>query len=200
VGCDVSIQQNPFLTFSASDCCLADDVNCIQHYSTIACDRSLENNATILSDDCYQAMEDDFSGCHFWEPKCNSYPGEACEETVVHCCDDVRCSCDFYKYASSSLDYENAENNKNYYCTLAASIPPNTREDEKLGLYDFYNETGGDDWFNNTGWLSDQTSHCEWYGVKCNEEGQVSAINLNANNLQGYVYGVSPRLELLLEL
>jgi Leucine-rich repeat (LRR) protein len=38
--------------------------------------------------------------------------------------------------------------------------------------------------------------------VKCNEQGQVSAINLNANNLQGYVYDDDDTsgLNLLLEL
>jgi Leucine-rich repeat (LRR) protein len=218
VGCDVSIQQNQTLTVSASTCCLADDVDCIWHYSNIACDRSLENNATVISDDCKQAVgalwtvdgNSSVSFCNFWEQKCNSYPGEACEEAVFDCCDygDYGCSCDFYKYASSSLGYES--DLKDGYCTSAALMSPNTPDDENLGLRDFYNETGGDDWFNNTGWLDDETSHCEWYGVKCNEQGQVSAINLNANNLQGSFvwspiasldkYDVSSGLELLLEL
>jgi Leucine-rich repeat (LRR) protein len=52
-------------------------------------------------------------------------------------------------------------------------------------LREFYNKTGGDDWLNNTGWPDDQIPHCEWYGVRCNEDGQVSALLLKNNNLVG---------------
>jgi Leucine-rich repeat (LRR) protein len=52
-------------------------------------------------------------------------------------------------------------------------------------------------WFNNTGWLDDQIPHCEWYGVKCNEDGRVSDLILKSNNLLGYVsWSITELLEL----
>jgi hypothetical protein len=33
-------------------------------------------------------------------------------------------------------------------------------------------------------WLSD-TSECEWYGLRCDSQGQITSINLNGNNLYG---------------
>jgi Leucine-rich repeat (LRR) protein len=76
-------------------------------------------------------------------------------------------------------------------------MSPSTYGDENLSLRGFYNETGGDDWFNNGGWLDDQIPHCEWHGVKCNKEGQVSALILRSNNLLGSVsWSITKLLEL----
>lgn len=33
-------------------------------------------------------------------------------------------------------------------------------------------------------WLSD-SSECEWYGLRCDSQGQITSINLNGNNLSG---------------
>ena len=49
-----------------------------------------------------------------------------------------------------------------------------------------YDATNGDDWDDNTNWLSDE-SICEWYGVRCNSEGRVDRIGLYYNSLQGTI-------------
>jgi hypothetical protein len=146
--------------------------------------------------------------CNFWGSKCETYPGVACDYMVTSCCaisscyeddvgyvtdygcymDDVGyvtdygCACDVYTFAAS-LGYERPL--KGEYCTLTASISSNTHDMEISYLREFYNKTGGDDWLNNTGWPDDQIPHCEWYGVRCNEDGQVSALLLKNNNLVG---------------
>jgi Leucine-rich repeat (LRR) protein len=51
-------------------------------------------------------------------------------------------------------------------------------------LGSIYNETGGDNWFDNTGWMSD-LHHCEWFGISCNGEGYVTKVELSNNNLVG---------------
>ena len=58
---------------------------------------------------------------------------------------------------------------------------------QREALIKFYNETGGDNWTNNTNWCSDKPVS-EWYGIHCDGEPQyVSAINLWNNNLTGKV-------------
>lgn len=54
-----------------------------------------------------------------------------------------------------------------------------------------YQSTGGDDWYNNDGWLTD-ADICEWYGITCWEEGadrigRVRHIHLDNNNLVGSI-------------
>ncbi len=59
-------------------------------------------------------------------------------------------------------------------------------ENENNYLRYVYSSTGGDDWHDNTGWSDDSvTSHCQWFGIKCNEDGLVIEINLRNNNLTG---------------
>ena len=50
-------------------------------------------------------------------------------------------------------------------------------------LVDLYNNTGGANWANKTGWLSG-CSPCGWYGVTCTN-GRVTGLNLINNNLSG---------------
>ncbi|MEM9337183.1 MAG: hypothetical protein AAGA66_00520 [Bacteroidota bacterium] len=56
---------------------------------------------------------------------------------------------------------------------------------EREALIDFYQATGGDNWFNKTNWLSDAPI-CEWYGVKV-VDGKVLDVSLPANNLTGSI-------------
>lgn len=41
---------------------------------------------------------------------------------------------------------------------------------ERTALIDFYHATDGDNWRDNTGWLSDD-SVCEWHGIECSSDG-----------------------------
>jgi DNA-binding SARP family transcriptional activator len=56
-------------------------------------------------------------------------------------------------------------------------------EDERAVLEAFYLNTGGDNWVDAGGWLSDQ-SVCSWYGVTC-VAGSVSKLELADNHLNG---------------
>ncbi|PRP81868.1 LRR receptor-like serine/threonine-protein kinase GSO2-like [Planoprotostelium fungivorum] len=51
-------------------------------------------------------------------------------------------------------------------------------------LKQFFNETGGPHWFNNTGW--NETDVCAFYGVQC-RNGSVSSLTLDNNNLLGEI-------------
>jgi hypothetical protein len=55
--------------------------------------------------------------------------------------------------------------------------------DERAVLEAFYLSTGGDNWVDAGGWLSDQ-SVCNWYGVTC-ASGSVSKLELADNQLNG---------------
>ena len=49
-----------------------------------------------------------------------------------------------------------------------------------------YHATGGNNWTNNTNWLSDQPLS-EWHGVVTNADGRVVGVNLQGNNLSGKI-------------
>eukprot|EP00533_Pseudo-nitzschia_delicatissima_P004848 CAMPEP_0116113460 /NCGR_PEP_ID=MMETSP0327-20121206/19520_1 /TAXON_ID=44447 /ORGANISM="Pseudo-nitzschia delicatissima, Strain B596" /LENGTH=2649 /DNA_ID=CAMNT_0003606819 /DNA_START=275 /DNA_END=8224 /DNA_ORIENTATION=- len=63
--------------------------------------------------------------------------------------------------------------------------------DDRSILFDIYDATGGDGWTSSTGWKSDKTPYCDWYGVICTPtttgELRVSELNLASNNLNGIV-------------
>ena len=49
-----------------------------------------------------------------------------------------------------------------------------------------YNSTDGDNWFNNTNWLT-AAPISEWHGVSTNSEGRVVTLDLSGNSLSGAV-------------
>lgn len=51
-------------------------------------------------------------------------------------------------------------------------------------LAKFYNETNGDQWKNNTNWLSSKPVS-EWYGIMTDADGNITGIDLSDNNLVG---------------
>ena len=53
-------------------------------------------------------------------------------------------------------------------------------------LVAFYRVTGGANWTNNTNWLSDRPLG-EWHGVTTDEEGRVTGLGLESNNLTGTI-------------
>ena len=66
-----------------------------------------------------------------------------------------------------------------YSDTLSVSLVANTAD--SLALVDFYHKTNGPGWTNHTNWLTGPM--LTWWGVKANENGRVTSINLQSNNL-----------------
>jgi hypothetical protein len=58
-------------------------------------------------------------------------------------------------------------------------------EDECLALIKLYDETDGENWADNTGWIKTNTP-CDWYGVTCVGE-HVTRLYLFNNNLNGEI-------------
>jgi Leucine-rich repeat (LRR) protein len=56
---------------------------------------------------------------------------------------------------------------------------------QRAMLEKLYNSSNGDMWHNNTNWMSHVADPCDWYGIACNENGDVISINLENNNVQG---------------
>eukprot|EP00531_Pseudo-nitzschia_arenysensis_P009045 CAMPEP_0116149816 /NCGR_PEP_ID=MMETSP0329-20121206/19183_1 /TAXON_ID=697910 /ORGANISM="Pseudo-nitzschia arenysensis, Strain B593" /LENGTH=2572 /DNA_ID=CAMNT_0003646223 /DNA_START=244 /DNA_END=7959 /DNA_ORIENTATION=+ len=75
----------------------------------------------------------------------------------------------------------------------STSCGPGTGDtlDDRSILFDIYDATGGDTWTTSTGWKSNKTPYCDWFGVTCTPTttGQlrVSELNLASNNLNGIV-------------
>lgn len=58
---------------------------------------------------------------------------------------------------------------------------------ERARLIELYNSTNGDSWIYKTNWCSEKPLN-EWYGIKTNDSGCVTSINLSNNNLTGYAH------------
>ncbi|UZO80676.1 hypothetical protein NBT05_17255 [Aquimarina sp. ERC-38] len=59
---------------------------------------------------------------------------------------------------------------------------------EKQALIEFYHQLDGDNWTNNSNWLSNEKV-CNWFGVTV-EEGHITEIELIKNNLNGEITSV----------
>ncbi|MEM1247677.1 MAG: PKD domain-containing protein [Acidobacteriota bacterium] len=57
---------------------------------------------------------------------------------------------------------------------------------EEAVLLELYQSTDGPNWANSTGWL-DEKDYCSWYGVTCDAEQSVVALELGNNGLAGEV-------------
>ena len=68
----------------------------------------------------------------------------------------------------------------------AAEVAVRLPGSDRAALEAFYHATGGDDWTNNTNWLSDVPLG-EWYGVRTTENGRVDNLSLRNNNLTGQI-------------
>ena len=65
-------------------------------------------------------------------------------------------------------------------------VGPEIQNNDRDVLVRFYNATGGPNWTEGRGWLSDRPL-AEWYGIGTNESGNVLEIVLGNNNLTGPV-------------
>ena len=57
---------------------------------------------------------------------------------------------------------------------------------DRAALIEFYETTDGDNWTDNTNWLSNEPLQ-NWYGVEIDGFGRVAGLSLSANNLTGTI-------------
>ncbi len=84
----------------------------------------------------------------------------------------------------------------------AEILVDNTPYSDREILEILYTATGGEEWNNREGWLTDAPLN-DWYGVTTNTEGRVTGLSLRENNLSGPIppeLGNLTRLEEWLEL
>ena len=69
---------------------------------------------------------------------------------------------------------------------------------DSLVLVNFYDETGGDNWVDNSGWKT--LAVAEWFGITLTEDGCfVKEIDLGNNNLMNTIPNINlPQLEILI--
>lgn len=53
-------------------------------------------------------------------------------------------------------------------------------------LMTLYYSTDGANWYDSTGWGT-SVSYCDWYGVDCDDEGEVIELDLHSNRLSGTI-------------
>ena len=61
---------------------------------------------------------------------------------------------------------------------------PEDSAEDRVALVELYNDTGGANWTDNTNWLSEEPMG-EWHGVTTDDEGRVSDLSLDDNQLSG---------------
>ena len=70
--------------------------------------------------------------------------------------------------------------------TTASPPPAGSPATDRAALVALYNATGGANWTNNAGWLSDEPLD-DWYGVTTDASGRVTRLVLNVNWLSGSI-------------
>jgi Leucine-rich repeat (LRR) protein len=89
-------------------------------------------------------------------------------------------------------------------CLTSGSVFAQVSAVERQALVDFYHYTGGDDWNVNEGWLGEEGSECDWYGIRCHRwdtsPSHVSSIELTTNGLTGSLPDSLPDLTRLRSL
>ena len=68
--------------------------------------------------------------------------------------------------------------------TVSGIARQSVTKPDQLVLAALYNSTGGANWTNSTNWLTNAPLG-DWVGVDTNDDGRVTGINLEANNLSG---------------
>ena len=66
--------------------------------------------------------------------------------------------------------------------TIAVAV-----EQDRAVLIVLYEATDGDNWYDNTNWLSSTYPLAQWYGVDTDDEGRVTSLDLNWNGLTGTI-------------
>jgi hypothetical protein len=182
----------------ANHCCLDSDDECKCKYKRHAVLDSIQQSK-YRSDEifdlfsgfdescfgCWSIGDRCESACTYWEKVCVENPGWICEYAARRCCGlDSSCACDFMDHIKATNGYNIITSN------LCDERPiPLRQEDEKQELINIYKYNNGEYWINNEGWvpwIGTNTSQCDWYGITCDSEGYIQAIDLNFNNVTGY--------------
>lgn len=71
---------------------------------------------------------------------------------------------------------------------------------ERKALEAFYREAGGDSWNEKDGWLKPDVEVGDWIGIKTNDQGRVTEISLEMNNLKGKISTEITKLKKLRKL
>ncbi|MCK5830518.1 MAG: hypothetical protein KAH20_09470 [Methylococcales bacterium] len=71
-----------------------------------------------------------------------------------------------------------------YYASSANAVIPIA---ERNALIALYNSTQGAKWVKNNGWKGAVGTECQWQGVSCLNNNQVSILSLDENNLKGII-------------
>ena len=143
-ACRKSLEQdkNHFCTNAVTECCGEDDPDCeCGMYEDMCTDHPSEQTCDLASTKCCPDLIDDKETDGY-------YYGITREEH-----NDYSCKCNFFEYAKDKLDIEINEQ----YCSkadareaeliLSAESPAQVKD----LLKEFYSESGGDSWFDNTG-------------------------------------------------
>jgi Leucine-rich repeat (LRR) protein len=69
---------------------------------------------------------------------------------------------------------------------LSSADPSQGESAQRHALSQLYAATEGDQWWDNTAWLS-SSSECSWYGVTCDSFGSVTELQLEYNGLLGII-------------
>ena len=68
---------------------------------------------------------------------------------------------------------------------------------ERNTLKEIYDAAKGNEWTVDSGWTSAYDSHCDWFGVQCNNDQQVIKLELHSNGLSGVLSESIGNLSLL---
>ena len=69
-------------------------------------------------------------------------------------------------------------------CSIAAASAQSCSiDDQRAVLKTFYASSGGSEWFTSTGWNSTDLNTCMWQGIRCSDDGLVTSIYLQFNNV-----------------
>jgi surface protein len=88
-------------------------------------------------------------------------------------------------------------------CEIAVAdiSTPDCDHPDYPALIALYNSTNGASWNNNSGWATDtDCDPCSWFGVTCDANDRVQALNLAGNNLTGVLPSELGQLTTLTEL
>ena len=196
-GCPSALQ--------AEECCDEDDSECRCQHLKDACHVSIKNNGTDFCAEaevaCCSNKFDLNCKCAMYEQMCFEYPSDHIFEfAAASCCNSFysygygvpeTCFCDFYTSIKSTHEYEseysvgNCTKSKEVIGDVTQAGNGDPSEVEGNNLLYLYEDVGGVDWYDNTGWSDGSTPHCQWFGISCDEDGLVTKINLRNNNLKG---------------
>ena len=83
--------------------------------------------------------------------------------------------------------------------TASAEVNVAIPETHREVLEALFNTTGGENWSDNTNWLT-EAPLSEWFGVETDEEGAIAGLSLRGNNLRGWIHSSIGSLDQLVTL